>query len=170
MRWLFVTFLFFFLSIGCSGTESSATAPPSSQTAGLDAGGTDFTLTNLDGDETSLSDLRGEYVLVNFWATWCIPCRKEMPYLQELADKHEGDLTILGVNMNEDAERVGSFIEEEGFTFPILLDPPDDLKREHRVQSLPVTFVVDRDGEVVYRKIGEVFPEEFDSWLAENLP
>ena len=127
----------------------------------------DFVLERLDGGELALSDLRGEYVLVNFWATWCVPCRKEMPYLQELSD--EQNLVVLGVNLNEDVERVRTFIDEMGFTFPILLDPPDELKIEHGVRNLPVSFVVDRDGVVVHRIIGEVFPEQFDVWLEENL-
>lgn len=138
-------------------TESNADVP------------SDFALMSLDGDEVVLSELEGKYVLVNFWATWCIPCRKEMPYLQEVFEEHEDQLTVLAINMNEDAERVRPFIEEFGYTYPILLDPPDELAAEHNVRGLPVSFIVGPDGEIVYRRIGEILPEEFDIWLAENI-
>ncbi|MEM7801374.1 MAG: TlpA disulfide reductase family protein [Chloroflexota bacterium] len=129
----------------------------------------DFSLMTLDGQEVTLSDLRGKYVLVNFWATWCIPCRAEMPYLEEISIEHQDQLVILGINMGENEARVSAFIEEMGFTFPILLDPPNELTREHYVRGLPVSFVVGPDGTLVYRRIGEILPEEFDLWLSENL-
>ena len=148
--------------IGCQSAESEPAADSEIDLA------TDFSLASLDDGQVTLSELRGEYVLVNFWATWCIPCRAEMPYLQEIFDKHD-QLTVLAINMGEDPERVRPFIEEMGFTYPILLDPPDDLTYEHNVRGLPVSFVVGPDGEIVYRRVGEILPEEFDVWLAENL-
>ena len=127
-----------------------------------------FTMSTLDGEALSLESQRGRYVLVNFWATWCVPCRKEMPYLQQLSETYDGELTVLGVNLREDAERIAPFIDEMGLTFPILLDPPDELLMEHNVRGLPVSYVVDPSGAVVYEKIGEILPEEFDSWLAQT--
>ena len=123
----------------------------------------------LSGDEISLDNLRGKTLIINFWATWCIPCRKEMPYLQEVFEKHGDQLTVLAINMNEDADRVRPFIQEFGYTYPILLDPSDDLAAEHNVRGLPVSFIVGPEGDIVYRRIGEILPEEFDVWLAENL-
>lgn len=129
----------------------------------------DFALISLDGEEVVLSEFKGQYVLVNFWATWCIPCRKEMPYLQQVYEAHQGELMVLAVNMNEDAERVRPFIDEFGYTYPILLDPSDELAAEHNVRGLPVSFIVNPEGEIVYRRIGEILPEEFDVWLEKNL-
>ena len=130
---------------------------------------TNFTMTTLQGDTVSLDALRGCYVFVNFWATWCIPCRKEMPYMQSIAEKHSEQLVVLGINVREDAKRVQPFVDELALTFPILLDPADELLLEHNVRGLPVSFVVDPDGQIVYRRIGEILPDEFDAWLAENL-
>lgn len=130
---------------------------------------TNFTLPTLAGDELSLDELRGQHVLVNFWATWCVPCRKEMPYLQAISEKHSEQLVVLGVNLNEEAERIHPFVDDMALTFPILLDPTDELLQEHNVRGLPVSFVVGPEGEVVYRRIGEILPEEFDAWLADNL-
>ena len=130
---------------------------------------TNFTMTTLQGDTVSLDALRGRYVFVNFWATWCIPCRKEMPYMQSIAEKHSDQLIVLGINVREDAARVQPFVDELALTFPILLDPADELLLEHNVRGLPVSFVVDPNGQIVYRRIGEILPDEFDAWLAENL-
>lgn len=129
----------------------------------------EFTMTSLAGEEVALSSLRGRYVLINFWATWCAPCREEMPYLQQLSIDHADRLTVLGVNMREEPERIYPFVEEFGLTFPVLLNPPDNIIGENNVRGLPVSYVVGPDGTVVYRKIGEMLPEEFDPWLAENL-
>lgn len=129
----------------------------------------EFTMMSLAGDEVSLSSLRGRYVLINFWATWCGPCRDEMPYLQQLSVDYADQVTVLGVNMREDPERIHPFVEEFGLTFPVLLHPTDELIMENHVLGLPVSYVVGPDGEVVYRKIGEISPEEFDAWLDENL-
>lgn len=168
-----LTVLAFTLALFLAGCGQANDSEPSA--AEVDAGAsqvelaTDFSLVSLDGDHVTLSDLRGRYVLVNFWATWCIPCRKEMPYLEEVSVKHSDQLTVLAINMNEDAERVRPFIEEAGFTYPILLDPSDELAIEHNVRGLPVSFIVGPEGNIVYRRIGEILPEEFDLWLDENL-
>ncbi|MEM7133530.1 MAG: TlpA disulfide reductase family protein [Chloroflexota bacterium] len=152
----------------------SANREPKAETAGEQESepaelATNFTMQTLGGDELSLEALRGRYVLVNFWATWCIPCRKEMPYLQQISDKYDGQLVVLGVNMREKAERVQPFIDEMGLTIPILLNPPNELLLEHNVRGLPISYIVDPEGAIVYRKIGEILPEEFDPWLHEHL-
>ncbi len=163
-KWIGLFVVSLLVLVACGGGDSVST-DGGSATADL---ATDFTMASLGGGEVTLSELRGQYVLVNFWATWCIPCRKEMPYLQEVHDKHE-DLVVLAVNMGEDEERVQPFIDDMGFTFPVLLDPSDDLTREHNVRGLPVSFIVGPDGDIVYRRVGEILPEEFDVWLADNL-
>lgn len=145
-------------------SASDASSPPADADLALQ-----FTMTSLDGEEVALASLRGRYVLVNFWATWCGPCRDEMPYLEQLSIDHADQLTVLGVNMNEEPERIYPFVEEFGLTFPVLLDPPDELIMENNVRGLPVSYVVGPDGTVVYRKIGEILPKQFDPWLAENL-
>ncbi len=114
----------------------------------------DFTLQTLDGEMMSLSDTRGQVVVVNIWATWCGPCRAEMPAIQNLhiAESQRG-LVIMAVNstVQDNTATVRSFATELGLTFPILFDTDGAVTHSYRVQALPTTFVVDRQG--VIRKI-----------------
>jgi thiol-disulfide isomerase/thioredoxin len=126
----------------------------------------DFTLTSLAGDPVSLSDYRGQWVLVNFWATWCIPCIEEMPYLERLATERE--LVVLGVNFKEGADTVAAFVAEHRLTFPILLAPDEVTLIVYGVRALPRTFMVAPDGTIAYQIAGAIDPETFDQWLDEH--
>lgn len=107
----------------------------------------DFTVKDLDGNEVSLSDLRGQVVLVNFWATWCSPCKEEMPVLEAYyqANKDE-EFVIVAVNVSEDAATAQSFIEEHGYTFPVWSDPPGKQLMKLGIRGLPASLFLDRDG------------------------
>ena len=107
----------------------------------------DFTLTSLDGSAVRLSDLRGKPVLINFWATWCGPCRAEMPHIQAAFETHSDDgLIVLGVNQMESLPSVASFVQEFGLTFPIPLDDDGTASQAYQVRGLPKSFFVDADG------------------------
>jgi thiol-disulfide isomerase/thioredoxin len=123
----------------------------------------DFMLTTLDGAPATLSDYRGQWVILNFWATWCPPCVEEMPYLNQLAA--ERDLVVLGVNFNEDRERVAAFVAEQGINFPILLAPDEITLLFYGVRGLPRTFVIAPDGTLAHTAIGALRPAEFSAWL-----
>jgi thiol-disulfide isomerase/thioredoxin len=111
----------------------------------------------------TLSDYRGQWVILNFWATWCPPCVEEMPYLNQLAA--ERDLVVLGVNFNEDRERVAAFVAEQGIDFPILLAPDEITLLFYGVRGLPRTFVIAPDGALAHTAIGALRPAEFSAWL-----
>jgi peroxiredoxin len=107
----------------------------------------DFTLEMLDGSEMTLSDLRGQVVLVNFWATWCPPCRAEMPAIQEVYEQyHDQDFIVLAVDIVEGDARVTTFADQLELTFPILMDRDGDVSERYRISSIPTTFFVDRSG------------------------
>jgi peroxiredoxin len=107
----------------------------------------DFTLQTADGTVLRLSDLRGQVVVLNFWATWCPPCRIEMPALQEVYVAYrERGLEVLAVNMQEGSGQTSAFAAENGLTFPILFDPDGAVSSRYRVTSLPTTLFVDRKG------------------------
>jgi peroxiredoxin len=109
----------------------------------------DFTLKDLQGRQWTLSQLRGKVVLVNFWATWCPPCRKEMPDLDALyAEFKEKGLVILAIS-DEDPGKVQPFIAEHKYSYPILLDPGDKVTKLMAVEGIPRSFVYDREGKLV---------------------
>lgn len=112
-----------------------------------------FTLKNLDGEEVSLEDYRGKIVLLNFWATWCGYCDKEMPDMQKLS-KENDDVVVLGVDVMEEKEIVEDYIEKGGYDFEVVLDEKGDVARRYLVQYFPTSYFIDKDGIMVGWKTG----------------
>jgi len=107
----------------------------------------DFTLKSLTGKNTKLSELAGNVVLINFWASWCGPCREEMPLLNDLHNKYEPlGFTVLGVNVEEDVTAAKGFLKNFPADFPVLLDNTNRVSKQYKVVAMPTTIVVDRDG------------------------
>jgi cytochrome c biogenesis protein CcmG, thiol:disulfide interchange protein DsbE len=107
----------------------------------------DFTLSSLDGTKVVLSDLKGQVLLINVWATWCPPCRSEMPTIQAAYEQyHDQGFTVLAVNLQEDPSVVATFMREHLLTFPALLDADGQVSRGYEAVSLPSSFFVDRRG------------------------
>lgn len=115
----------------------------------------DFSLKNLDGEVQSLSDFRGQVVIVNFWATWCPPCRAEMPSMQRAWNKIKDDgVVMLAVHVGGNEDKVWSFVAEYALDFPVLIDPDSKVADAWPMEGLPSSFVVDPQGRIVYRAIG----------------
>jgi peroxiredoxin len=131
---------------------ASETASPTNRTL-LAA---DFSLPDLEGGWQRLSHFRGQVVLVNFWATWCPPCRAEMPSMEALYQTYRDQgFTILAVSIDvQGAAAVQPFLEQYRLTFPVLLDPKGQVTGAYGVRSLPTTYLLDRQGRVVSREIG----------------
>jgi cytochrome c biogenesis protein CcmG, thiol:disulfide interchange protein DsbE len=128
----------------------------------------DFTLPDLDGREIALSDFRGEVVLINFWATWCPPCRVEMPDMEAVYREHGQDgFEILGVDQREPKDMVEEFVTERGFSWIFLLDEDFDVSREYSATSIPRSILVDRDGTVVHIWTGTLSRSSLENQLAE---
>lgn len=108
-----------------------------------------FTLPDAKGSDVSLSDFQGDVVLINFWASWCGPCREEMPLLDQLSDRY-GDLgfTMLGVNVEEDSKLADQFLQGTPVDFPILYDRANSVSQLYDVVAMPTTVIVDREGKV----------------------
>jgi thiol-disulfide isomerase/thioredoxin len=109
----------------------------------------DFTLTTLEGEHLTLSDLRGQPVVLNFWATWCPPCRAEVPALGAVSDSLEGGAIVLGVDVGESARTVSDFVAERGVSYPIALDGDSATARLYGVRVFPTTYLLDANGVIV---------------------
>ena len=127
----------------------------------------DFTLQTVDGESLRLSDLRGKVVAVNFWATWCAPCRLEMPDVQDRAERFPDRLAVIGVDFAETAEEVAAFRREVGVDFPLLLDPEADVQRLYRVLGYPTTFFIDEEGTIRFQHIGLMSGGQLDEYLKQ---
>ena len=127
----------------------------------------DFTLTDLNGKPWTLKGLTGKVVLVNFWATWCQPCRKEMPDLEALYQQFKGDgLVILAIS-DEDIDKVKPFLATRDITYPILLDPGRKVNTLFHVYGIPNSFVFDRSGKLAAQAIDMRTRHQFLTMLAE---
>lgn len=130
----------------------------------------DFHLTTLEGEAVSLSDYKGQVIAVNLWATWCPPCRAELPGMNAVYDAYKDDgLVMLAVNGREKESLVAEFIESEGFTFPVLLDPEGQVMGIYSVYSFPTTFIIDRDGVIQHVQTGSISASDFEMVIAPLL-
>ncbi len=179
-RWTAVLIVVAFLGVAwigataVSATDTTGGLVPSPR-AGFPA--PDFTLQTIDGRTITLSDLRGKVVIVNLWASWCPPCRAEMPAIEQVyqANKDQG-LEVLAVNTTyqDDAAAASQFAQDFGLTFPILLDQDGSVSRRYKLQALPTTFFIDRQGiiraavpggpmkeSLIQSKIADLLAEEY---------
>lgn len=130
----------------------------------------DFEIVYPDGSRQRLSDLRGRPVLINFWATWCGPCRVEMPEIERAYLQYQDQsLVVLAVNLQESPAQVQAFVEELAITFPVVLDPQGDLADRYQIRSLPSSLFIGRDGVVAVRWIGLLTPEQLEKHLRRIL-
>jgi peroxiredoxin len=158
-----LTLLLFALGSLCASEAPSAAVTAAFKKAGLPvvkslAAPSNFTLPLLTGESVSLSGLRGKVVFLNFWATWCPPCRAEMPDMETVHQRLTGKgLEILAVDSGEKSATVAAFIKRSGFTFPVALDADGRVGAAYGVSAIPTTYLIDRQGRIVSRVVG-AFP------------
>ncbi|MGE8077971.1 peroxiredoxin family protein [Peribacillus loiseleuriae] len=123
----------------------------------------DFELTTLSGEQVKLSDYRGKVVILNLWATWCPPCKAEMPEMQGFYEKsRNSDITLLSVNLTsqeKDEQAVADFVAKYQLTFPILLDKKDTVGKQYKTLSIPTSYIIDREGIIREKVIGPMDEE-----------
>ena len=136
----------------------------------MDKPAPELSLYDLDGNLVSLADFRGQIVLLNNWATWCPPCRQEMPEFQAYFEKHEDEgFQILAVEAGQPESEVRAFVEAEGLEFTILLDPQNLSMRSFQQSTLPSSFVIDRQGQLRFAWIGAINQPTLEKYLTPLL-
>ena len=150
------------IALGLAGAAQAAVAPQSAAP--------DFTLKSLEGKNLRLAEQRGNVVLVNFWASWCGPCKQEMPHLNKLYDKYRAaGFTMLGVNVDEDPRTAIGAASKLAVRVPVLFDADKVVSKLYDLQSMPATVLIDRDGRVRYLHRGyrEGLEESYDKQIRE---
>jgi peroxiredoxin len=131
----------------------------------------DFLVTDMSGSKISLSDLQGKGVLLNFWGTWCKPCEKEMPYMNELyASYKEKGIEMIALNADETEIAVKNFVNQYGLTFPIAIDKEQEILNTYGVGPLPTTFLIDASGTVVKQITGTQTKEQLEEYIKGIVP
>ena len=141
-------------------------SPTSSNPKITEAG--DFILNSINGEKVQLSSFRGnKSVVVNFWATWCPPCREEMPAFEEIFAMNRDKLEILGVNLQESERAINNFVKDIPVTFTLLLDPNSEIKKLYNVFTQPVTYFINKDGIIADKKFGPLTEQEMEDKFNE---
>jgi peroxiredoxin len=152
------------LALTCTFLLASAVYAANAITPWTGAAAPSLALQDMDGRSHTLAGYRGSVVLINFWATWCEPCRQEMPSIERLRDKLTGKpFVVLAVNVDEPEARVRQFLSQTGLRLPVLLDPNKTVTRNWGVRLLPATYIIGRDGRVRYRLVGDL------DWSSETV-
>ncbi len=129
-----------------------------------------FTLSTFAGDEITLSDLRGQVVVINFWASWCPPCREEAPYLEATWRSYKDrEVMFLGVDYVDTEPAALAYIEEFDITYPNGPDLGTRISQAFRIKGVPETFFVGKDGTIRFVKVGPLYPPELEEWLDQLL-
>jgi cytochrome c biogenesis protein CcmG, thiol:disulfide interchange protein DsbE len=143
------------VAVAACGTDRTAAAPAAPGAVGTEVPA--YGALNMAGDSVDLASYRGDVVLLNVWATWCIPCRREVPELQALHQEYESrGLRVLGVSVDggEAASDIAAFVKDFGMTYTVLRDPAERIMTVFRIQGVPASYLIDRQGVVKWRTIG----------------
>jgi len=131
----------------------------------------DFTLEDLDGNQVSLSDFRGKTVFLNFWATWCPPCRAEMPDIEAVHQENKyWDVVVIGIDIQETRETVQQFTQNGGYSWLFLLDTSGKVAKDYEVKAIPTSFFLDKDGLIQAMQSGSMSKEQMETLLLKAMP
>lgn len=136
----------------------------------INADAPNFTLSSLEGENVSLKELKGKVVLINFWGSWCDPCKKEMPLIQSAYEKYKNQgFEVLAINMDESKFVVTSFLKQNQLKLPVLLSKDSETGNDYGVYKLPASFMIDKEGRIKQMYEGELTREQLDRWINELL-
>jgi len=133
----------------------------------------DFTVCNASGEEVKLSDYFGRPIVVNFWATWCGPCKREMPAFESMYEKYGEEVVFLMVNLTDGYQdtmkKASDFVQQNGYTFPILFDVGSDAANTYGIYSIPRSLFIDTRGEISHSHVGTMSEEQIEKYIKEIL-
>ena len=127
----------------------------------------DFVLNKMNGDKMALSSLKGQKVFLNFWASWCPPCKAEMPDIQKLYQE-DNNIAILAVNLQEENKKVINFMFSNNYTFPVVMDKTGQVARDYLVRGIPTTYILDENGIIMNKASGALNYEQMLDMLKIN--
>lgn len=156
----------------CTPSAPSTTEEGQEATVGLNVGNLapDFTLDDLEGGKVRLSDLRGSAVFINFWATWCPPCRAEMPEIEAIHQKYKDKgVVVIGVDIMEPESTVRRFIQEGGYTWTFAMDTSGEVSAQYNITAIPTSYFIDREGIIRAVNIGAMTKRAMEDKLAEAM-
>lgn len=142
------------------------------RTGAIEAGATapEFTAINSAGEQVKLSDYRGKVVMINFWASWCTPCVREMPMINQIAQTYQNDVETLFVNVGEAKGTIREFMEKQQFDFPVIIDVTGKVSGLYRITGLPATMIIDQEGIFSHILLGELTKDiPLQQWLEETV-
>ena len=157
---------------GCTPSSQSIISDGQEATAGVNVGelAPDFTLIDLEGNQVSLSDFRGKTVFVNFWATWCPPCRAEMPEIEAVYQEYKDKgVVVIGVDIREAEEEVRQYVQQGGYSWTFVLDTTGEVTTNYRITAIPTSLFIDREGIIRAMKVGAMTKRAMETKLAEAM-
>jgi Peroxiredoxin len=158
-----------------ANSDSSNQAQSSTDTSGAEKTDTvqlgkaqDFTLVDLEGNKVSLSDFKGKKVFLNFWATWCPPCKAEMPEIEKVyQETKDSDVVILGVEIGEPLDTVKTFIVKNNYNFKVLLDQDQSVATTYGISAIPTSYFIDEEGNIISKRVGEMNYEDMKEYITK---
>lgn len=167
---LLLSFVLLFAGCGSSSGSSQGSAPAAaSQASAQKAQAPGFSLKDTAGASHSIQPGDGKIYVINFWATWCPPCRNEMPEMNAFAGKHKDKVTFYAVDLQEEGGKVQAFLKDNGYTLPVLLDQEGKAAALYKVRVVPTTVILDEKGNVLQRHEGMATAQQLEGFLKGKL-
>lgn len=171
MKKIFICFLLLLAALagGCASDNPKTTAAAPTAAAQTSQAAPDFSFTYLDGTKSSLSELRGKPVFLNFWATWCPPCVGEMPHFNSVYPRYKDKINFLAISLDDSMQEANAFMQQKGYTFPAGYGNVNDIAGKYEIQGIPTSLLLDANGNVIASKVGAMTEAELEAFLQKAL-